>query len=468
MSELWKLSAVETAAKVRAREVSARDVTEAALARLSAVNPKLNAVVQEFPQEALDRADAVDRMLAEGKDPGPMAGVPITIKVNMDQIGHATTNGLRLNKDVIAKTNHPLVDNVLKAGAVVIGRTNTPAFSIRWFTDNDLHGRTYNPHDRDITPGGSSGGASSAVAAGIGAIAQGNDIAGSVRYPAYACGVHGLRPTLGRIPMFNASGAERGINAQLMAVQGPLARTIDDVRLSLAAMSAFDPRDPWWVPAPLEGPAYAKTVTLCLRPGGLDIVPEVESALREAAARLTDAGWSVTEIDDLPAFNELVDINTTLWHGTDGFAETLENFAREGNEAAMNTMKYVFSHLPKSISQVDFSKVITRRATLLREYLMMFQNTSALLIPNSGRLPLPQDHDGKSLETGRETFAAQSPQMAIPALGLPGLSVAMDKVGTIPNGVQLVASRYREDILLAAGDDIANRGAAIDPVDPNW
>ena len=184
-----------------------------------------------------------------------MAGVPVTVKVNIDQEGFATTNGLKLQRDAVAASNSPVIDNLRKAGAVILGRTNCPAFSYRWFTTNLIHGDTKNPRDPGITPGGSSGGAGAAVAAGIGHIAHGTDIAGSIRYPAYACGVHGLRPTMGRVAAFNAALPERPIGPQISAVSGPLARTIGDLRIALAAMSARDYRDPWWVSAPLEGPA---------------------------------------------------------------------------------------------------------------------------------------------------------------------------------------------------------------------
>src|SRR5436190_1176041 len=137
---------------------------------------------------------------ASREAPGPLAGVPVTVKVNIDQTGFATPNGVTLQKDLVATSNSPVVDNLLKAGAVIVGRTNTPAFSYRWFTNNKLHGATRNPRNNAITPGGSSGGASAATVAGIGHIGHGTDIAGSVRYPAYAVGIHGLRLTLGRAP----------------------------------------------------------------------------------------------------------------------------------------------------------------------------------------------------------------------------------------------------------------------------
>ncbi len=467
MAELWQLDATATATKVRAREVSAREVTEAALARLTAVNSRLNAVVQEFPDEALATADRVDAAIAAGRDPGPMAGVPVTIKVNIDMVGHATTNGLHLQKDLVATSNSPVVDNFLGAGAVIVGRTNTPAFSMRWFTDNSLHGRTLNPHDPAITPGGSSGGASAATAAGIGAVGHGNDIGGSVRYPAYACGIHGLRPSLGRVAAFNASGPERSFGAQIMSVQGPLARSIPDLRLALRVMAGFDARDPWWMGAPLDGPDYPKRAALCVRPDGLATVPEVEAALREAAARLEDAGWEVQEFDTLPPLAELVPVQIMLWFGSDGIEATRAVVEREGDAGALATLNGVLTSLiDRPVDLTSYSAALTRRATVLRQWLRFFAEWPAVLLPNSARLPFPQDYDILSPESGRETAAAQMTQLALPVLGLPGLSVAMEKAGGVPNGVQIIGARHREDILLAAGEAIASRGAPILPVTP--
>ncbi len=269
MDDLWRLPAAELAALIRGRKVSAREAAGAALARLDAVNPAINAVVDHRPDEVLAQADAVDAAIGRNEQVGALAGVPVTVKVNIDQAGFATTNGVKLQRDAIARSNSPVVDNLKKAGAVILGRTNTPAFSFRWFTTNLIHGDTRNPRDPQVTPGGSSGGAAAALAAGIGHIAHGTDIAGSIRYPAYACGVHGLRPTLGRVAAFNPGLPERTIGPQITAVSGPLARTIGDLRIALEAMSARDIRDPWWVPAPLVGPPMPKRAALCLDPDGL-------------------------------------------------------------------------------------------------------------------------------------------------------------------------------------------------------
>ncbi|NOJ38150.1 amidase family protein [Bradyrhizobium australiense] len=461
MQDLWRLSAAEMAALISSKKVSAREAAAAALARLDAVNPKINAVVDHRPEDVLAQAGAIDAAIARGEDAGPLGGVPVTVKVNIDQQGFATTNGLKLQRDAIAKANSPVIDNLRKSGAVILGRTNCPAFSYRWFTTNLIHGDTKNPRDPGITPGGSSGGAGAAVAAGIGHIAHGTDIAGSIRYPAYACGVHGLRPTMGRIAAFNAALPERPIGPQISAVSGPLARTIGDIRIALAAMSARDYRDPWWVPAPLEGPAMPKRVAMCLNPDGLDPVPEVKAAVADAGKRLERAGWTVEEIADTPPLREAADLQTKLWLG-DGYEAQLEAAEREGDPGALACLR---GNRAK-VYPFDLSKALTRRATLTREWLAFFEQYAVLLMPVSGELPFPDQLDRKDDASFTRVWHAQLPQIAIPFMGLPGLTVSTGLVGRVPVGVQLVSGRYREDLCLAAGEAIEAGGtpsAAIDP-----
>jgi amidase len=461
MQDLWRLSAAEMASLVRSKKVSAKEAATAALARLDAVNPKINAVIDDRPEDVLAQASAIDAAIGRGEDAGPLAGVPVTVKVNIDQEGFATTNGLKLQRDAIAKSNNPVIDNLRKSGAVILGRTNCPAFSYRWFTTNLIHGDTKNPRDPGITPGGSSGGAGAAVAAGIGHIAHGTDIAGSIRYPAYACGVHGLRPTMGRIAAFNAALPERPIGPQISAVSGPLARTIGDIRLALAAMSARDYRDPWWVPAPLEGPAMPKRVAMCLNPDGLDPVPEVRAAVADAGKRLARAGWIVEEIANTPPLREAADLQTKLWLG-DGYEAQLEAAEREGDPGALACLR---GNRAK-VHPFDLSKVLTRRATLTREWLAFFENYAVLLMPVSGELPFPDQLDRKDEASFARVWHAQLPQIAIPFMGLPGLTVSTGLVGRVPVGVQLVSGRYREDLCLAAGEAIEAGGTPSGAIDP--
>jgi amidase len=464
MQDLWRLSARDIAALISSKKVSAKEAASAALARLDAVNPKINAVVDYRPEDVLAQAGAIDAAIAGNENVGPLAGVPITVKVNIDQEGFATTNGLKLQRDVIARSNSPVLDNLRKAGAVILGRTNCPAFSYRWFTTNLMHGDTKNPRDADITPGGSSGGAGAAVAAGIGHIAHGTDIAGSIRYPAYACGVHGLRPTAGRIPAFNASLPERTIGPQISAVSGPLARTIGDLRIALAAMSGKDVRDPWWVPAPLEGPIMPKRAALCLRPDGLETVAEVKAAIADAGKRLERAGWVVEEIETTPPLREAADLQTKLWLG-DGYEAQLNAAEREGDPGALVCLRgnraKVFP-----FDAAAFSKALTRRATLTREWLQFFETYSVLLMPVSAELPFPDGLDLRDDASFTRVWRAQLPQIAIPFMGLPALTVSTGLVGRVPVGVQVVSTRFREDLCLLAGEAIELAGTPSAPVDP--
>ena len=299
-TELWRLSASEIATRTSAGDISAEQATASAVARMEAVNPALNAVIESLADEAAERARDLDLARADGRPLGRLHGVPVTIKVNVDQTGHATTNGVVALKDLIAPANAPIVDNLLAEGAVVIGRTNTPEFSFRADTDNPLYGRTHNPWGDHVSPGGSSGGAGSAVMAGIGALGHGNDIGGSLRFPAAANGAVTVKPGLGRVPAWNPSQtAERGMLAQSMSVQGILAREARDLHVSMPAAIAPDPRDPFHVPLPwrgdaLEGPVkVAFTKDTC----GFDLHPEVSAALDAARDALADAGYDIEEIE---------------------------------------------------------------------------------------------------------------------------------------------------------------------------
>src|SRR5262245_60478847 len=242
MSEpMWQASAVEIAAGIREKKFSCSEVMSSVVNRIRELNPKLNAIVVDLTDQGLSAAAAADRALNSGAEAGRLVGVPVTIKVNIDQQGEATTNGLPAFANVIAPGDSPVVRNLRRAGAIIVGRTNTPELSMRATTFNPLHGRTWNPWHPDASPGGSSGGAGVAAAAGFGPVHHGNDIGGSLRFPAFTNGVTTLKPTPGRVPAFNPSAtAERGLLAQLTSVQGAIARTVADVRLATRIMAIGD------------------------------------------------------------------------------------------------------------------------------------------------------------------------------------------------------------------------------------
>ncbi len=463
MTELWRLNASDIAARIASGELSASEVTEQSLQRLQAVNPAINAVVQELPDQARAAAQAVDAAIAAGEPAGVLAGVPVTIKVNIDQQGCRNTNGLRIQQDHISAEDSPVVSNLRKAGAIIVGRTNTPAFSMRWFTRNSLHGHTLNPRNPALTPGGSSGGAASAVAAGLCAIGHGTDIAGSIRYPAYACGLHGLRPSLGRVPAVNLSLADRHIGAQLTAVSGPIARSIADLRLGLEAMAVPSPLDPWSVPAAIDQGAFAKRVALCIAPDDLAVTDEVEAALRQAARQLEEAGYEVVECDT-PPMREAMQLQLLLW---------MSEYQYSGGAAVKQEddpdANFVYAQLLENCptpTLASLMETLQRRIQLAREWQLFLTDYPLLLCPVSAEPPFPDMLDVESPESFKRVVEAQMTQIGLPLMGMPGLSVAT-ATGRAPMGVQLVAARFREDILLAAGAEIEARNPAIDIADPD-
>jgi amidase len=443
---------------IRSRQLSAVEAVRATLDRIDRLNPGLNAIVQRMDDQALDQARSVDAQLARGEDPGPLAGVPVTVKVNIDQAGFATTNGLRIQKDLIAQEDSPPVANLRRAGAIIVGRTNTPAFSLRWFTRNSLHGATKNPAFPALTPGGSSGGAAAAAAAGLGPIAHGTDIAGSIRYPAYACGIHGLRPGLGRVPAFNATAGDRLIGGQLMAVSGPLARSAADLRLGLKALSQPDPRDPWHTPAT---PApYRKRAALALTPDGLDTDPAIRKALAEAARTLEDNGWEIGT-PTLPAFREAMELQLTLWLSEFGLGGA-EAIAREADPDATFVHRELTRLAPPATLE-SFMRALQSRARLARLWRGFFADWPVLLTPVSGQLPFPDHYDTSSPETFAKVIEAQMPQIAPPFMGLPGLALTTTRTPTHPIAIQALADRGNEHILLDVADLLAPEIPAVTP-----
>ena len=458
--KLWEETAQSIASKVQVRAITATEAVQSSLDRLADVNSSLNAVVDRFDQEALEAAHKIDLKLEAGEEVGVLSGVPITVKVNVDQIGRATTNGVRLQKDLIAKTDNPVVKNLRNAGAVIIGRTNTPAFSLRWFTRNSLHGHTKNPVNEQITPGGSSGGAAASVAAGIGAIGHGTDIARSIRYPAYACGVHGLRPTLGRVPAYNASAQDRFIGAQLTAVSGPIARSIGDLRIALKAMSPVDARDPWSINMPLEGVSVPRKVAVCASPDGLNPDPQITEEILRAADKLEAAGWAVANVD-LPPLRTAMDNQLMLW-----MAEMHQGasalVALEKDPDASLVYDRISARCPQ-YSVDNLMKVLQTRALLTRQWRVFLETYPLVLCPVSGQLPFDDLKDLESQLDFDAIIEAQMLQIGLPFMGLPCLSVATGYSSDRPVGVQLVAGPFREDILLAAGDIIGQTIPVVTP-----
>src|SRR6266404_5040029 len=431
--DLWRWDAVELAAAIRTRRISSHEATRSVLERLAAVNPALNAVTVLLADEALAAADRADTAVRRGDALGPLHGVPVTIKENVDQEGVTTPNGVPAFKDLVAKSDSPPVANWKRAGAVIVGRTNTPAFSLRWHTDNELRGRTFNPWHRAHTPGGSSGGAAAALAAGIAPLAHGNDLGGSIRYPAYCCGVAGIRPTLGRVPAYNQTAAEeRPPGTQLMSVQGPLARRVRDVRLGLAAMSARDPRDPWWAPAPLVGEPVARPIRVALSvdPGKQGVHADVAAAVRAAGNALAGAGYAVEEVEP-PDVLGVAATWTTLC--INEMRHVTQPYIRKYGGADINrSLDFTLAAVP-DVDLDGYLRALALRARHVRDWTL---------------------------------FMERYPLVVVNLLGFPAVSVPTGLAGGLPLGVQVIGARYREDLCLDAAEVIEAQRPLPTPIDP--
>jgi amidase len=465
-TELWRWDAGALAAAIRRGKISSREATRAVLGRLEAVNPKLNAVTVVLAEQALASADRADAAVRRGQPLGPLHGVPVTIKENVDQEGAATTNGVVAFKGLVAATDSPPVASWRRAGAVIVGRTNTPAFSLRWHTDNELRGRTFNPWARERTPGGSSGGAAAALASGIAPLGHGNDLGGSVRYPAYCCGVAGIRPTLGRVPAYNATTVEeRPLGIQLMSVQGPLARRVADVRLGLAAMAARDPRDPWWAPAPLDGPPAARPIRVALTvdPAGLGVHPEVAAAVRRAGAALAEAGYAVEEFEPPDVAGVARCWTAIVMNET---RHVTQPVLREHGGVDLNRSLDFFLAATPDVDLAGYMKALATRSKHVRDWMLFLERHPLVVGPVSTEPPFEVGFDTATAARAGQVFTAQRLLVAVNLLGLPAVAVPAGAAGGLPLGVQVIGSRYREDLCLEAAEVIEARHGLATPIDP--
>ncbi|MXY38671.1 MAG: amidase [Rhodospirillaceae bacterium] len=463
---IWQWSAPATAAAIRDGDISAAEAVEAHSARMDAANPALNAVVIDLREDARAAAVQADAALdahrAAGKPLGVLHGVPVTVKINIDFKGQANTNGIAAFRDVIAPDDSPVVANLRKAGAIVLGLTNTPEFSFRAFTDNPLHGPTKNPWSPLHNPGGSSGGGGAAVAAGIGALAHGNDIGGSLRFPAWSNGLATIKPTLGRVPAYNPSApAERPLMAQLMSVQGPMAREVASVRLGLEAMAARDWRDPFWCPVPfegvpLEGPAPERPIrVLYAQPDDdMDCDPAVMAQVDAAAAMLADAGYAV-EKGPAPRLKE----TWQMW--TDILMAEVQTMQREiidrvATPALTDTLD-AYLAFSNRLDLKGYMTAIAQRSRHVREWMAQLEETPLILTPASVQ---PVNLLNEDLQGPQRVYEIFTAARFISALNLLGLPCAIAPVGTLnglPNACQIVASRFREDLAFDAAQAIEDR-----------
>lgn len=454
---IWQMSACDLSAEIAAGRVSAREAVGASVERMAAKNGALNAVVDDLSDVAMTEAAALDETFAASGPVGPLHGVPVTIKENIDQAGRATPNGVAAFKDLIAPADSPFVANLKRAGAVVIGRTNTPEFSFRGTTDNPLHGRTFNPWNDWASAGGSSGGAGSAVMAGMGAIAHGNDIGGSLRFPATCNGAATVKPGLGRTPAYNPSQvAERGILAQITSVQGVICREVRDVRLGMQAAIAYAPQDPWQVPMPWHGPTLDGPIKVGVtrETYGFGMEPGVDAALDAAVAALRDAGYDVQEIE-VPNVLEIGrEATRTLFGETK--AMMLPAIRNYGSAEFNAYFDHCFEIAPPYEGD-DLLAAYARRSMYVRQWLELLADWPLVLTPFLLAPTYAHARDYEGREGAEEIMLRGFYSFAMNFLGLPAGNVPANYNDGLPVGVQIVGRRFREDLILDACEAVEAR-----------
>ncbi|WP_225728466.1 MULTISPECIES: amidase [unclassified Nocardia] len=459
MSELWTLDAVELVRLVRTRAVSAREVVAAHLARIDAVNPVVNAVTSVPSESALRAAAAID----DGAEAGPLCGVPMTVKENIDVAGSATTHGIAMLRNAIVEDDAPHIAELRAAGAIPVGRGHMPEFGMRWHTDGDLHGPTRNPWSAAHTPGASSGGDAVAVATGMVPLGMGNDGAGSLRWPAQCCGVAALKTSLGRVSRVGSVAWQPAPFAfQLLAVHGPIARSVRDLRLAYTHMCGRDGGDSWYVPVPLTGPPLAQPIKVLLA-----VEPEADPTVWAALTRageLLDAAGYVVEEGRLPALDRAAEIYTQLMlaHGRlPDASRPIETIVSQG------FIQFWASFTPqweRAEGRRSFDPML-ERAEIARAWHEMLSATPLILAPiaTAPAFPVAAELDPEWLAgwptTIRTTVVAN-------LLGLPAVAVPIGTDSGLPQVIQLIGARFREDLCLDAATVVEAGVPALTPIDP--
>ena len=465
-TELWQRGALDLARAIRAREVTSQEVVEALVRRIQAVDPAINAVPVLLADSAREAARSADKAVEAGGPLPPLLGVPLLVKSNIDVAGTATTQGVRALAGAYPRLDAPIVSRMKRAGAIVLGRSNMPNFAVRWHCESELYGWTFNPWDRGRTAGGSSAAVAAGIATGMSPLGLGNDGLGSLRHPAQCCGVTTLKPTLGRIPdATSVPGPEIGaIGTQLAIVNGPIARQVADLRAALEILAGPTWRDPWSVPAPIRGPAPAVPirVALVVDPAGQGTAKQVADGVRKAASALSDAGYSVEEIEP-PSLEQAARTCLDMLSTPDARAI----WQTAGSMLSEDTRRFLDQFIdacgePDPIASLQ--SFVTRQS-LLRAWGEFQESYPLILAPVCTEVPFPA---GTDLSENRVADEIRSMRMviAVNALGLPAVALPVGIEDGLPQAVQLIGQRYREDLCLDAAQALEDRLGVITPIDP--
>jgi amidase len=444
-TEITGTSATALARAIRAKDVSSLEVVEAYLRRIERVNPALNAVVQLTADDARRQARAADAALARGDVAGPLHGVPFTAKDALETAGTISTGGTAGRAAAVPERDATAVARLRAAGAILLGKTNVPEFSLAFETDNLIYGATNNPYDLGRTPGGSSGGEAAIIAAGGSPFGVGSDAAGSIRWPAHCCGIAGLKPTTARVPMTGHFPPTVGLGADLWAL-GPLARHVEDLALVLPIIAGPDGHDPRTVPASLRDPQEvdlsALRVAVSTRIGAVAAEPEVAAVTERAARILAEAGATVEEAAP-PDLDQVLDL-TFKYFGGDGGAgvRTLLQLAGTTTPSPL-IARFGHDLAPFALDAAGLSALLAQLDVFRMGMLGFMSRYDVILCPPNAAPALPHGTTFDHIPGFGFTVA----------YNLTGWPAAVVRAGTsgngLPIGVQAVARPWREDVALA-------------------
>ena len=444
--EICFLRATELARGIRARELSAREVMEAHLAQIERINGKVNAIVTQTAEEAIDRARAADEALARGEEVGPLCGLPVAHKDLYPTRGVRTTFGSLVYKDFVPDRDALIVERLKEAGAISVGKTNTPEFGAGSQTFNEVFGETLNPYDVTRTCGGSSGGAAVALACGMVPLADGSDMGGSLRNPAAFCNVVGFRPSVGRVPNWPAPVAWYPLS-----VEGPMARTVRDAALMLGAIAGPDARSPISIAEPgevffqpLERGFEGVRISWSADMGGLPVDPRVRAVLEEHRSVFEDLGCVVEDGEpDFAGADEAFKV-WRAWYYELAFGELLEEHRDEIKDTVVWNIEEGGRLSGPQIGEAE------RKRTELYHRVREFMETYEFLILPVTQVPpfdvkqrYVTEIEGVPMETYIDWMKSC---YYVTATGLPAVSVPCGFTPEgLPVGLQIVG-RHHDDI----------------------
>jgi amidase len=462
-NELWQESATSLADMIRTGASTSREIIEAHLERIESVNALVNAVVEVRPDEVRREADAADAVVRAGGPLGPLHGVPFTIKTNIDVAGYATTEGAVALKDFMASEDAPVVERMRTAGAVALARTNMPDLGLRMNTESALYGATHNPWRQGVTAGGSSGGEAAAIASGMSPLGLGNDIGGSLRSPAYACGITSIKPSRGRVPDRNPSATiDQAINDQIMLAEGVLARHVGDLRRGLEVIMGAHRRDPQSIDAPLRGPDVARRVALVPTPSGGTTDPAVAEGVRAAGRALEEAGYEVEEAEPPMLFEAYL-----AWAELQlmSMSVTAPLLALLLGDDAKRFIELADAEFPPFTTESLFV-MHQSRWRVASEWRQFMTDYPLVVGPTWTQPPFELGFDITDAESNLKVI--EMVRFTLPAnlMGLPAACVPTGVVNGLPTGAQIIGNLLREDLCLDAAQVIEESVGVLTPIDP--